>query len=83
MGGTQAVRKEHVMSRRKSGWQRQRDTLDGGCGRVVLLGLDANDPLLGRDGRTSTLDGGNGFDTAQRDKTTSITDHVVSVEAFI
>jgi hypothetical protein len=71
------------MSRRKSNWQRQRDTLDGGSGHVVLCGQDANAQLLAKDGRTHTLDRGNGFDTAQRDKTTSITDRVLSIEAFI
>jgi hypothetical protein len=49
----------------------------------VLKGNAGNDRLLAKDGRTDTLDGGNGFDTAQRDKTTTITDQVLNTEAFV
>jgi Ca2+-binding RTX toxin-like protein len=59
------------------------DTLDGGSGRDMLFGQDGNDTLFAKDGRTDTLDGGSGFDTAQRDKSVTISDQVLNVEAFI
>ena len=59
------------------------DTLDGGSGHDKLYGEAGNDTLFAKDGQTDTLDGGSGFDKAQRDKTTSITDQVLSIEAFM
>ena len=43
------------------------DVLTGGSGHDKLFGDDGNDTFLAKDGRTDTLDGGAGFDTAQRD----------------
>src|SRR5581483_8993312 len=43
------------------------DTLTGGPGRDMLYGQGGNDTIYAKDGRTDTLDGGAGFDTAQRD----------------
>jgi Ca2+-binding RTX toxin-like protein len=59
------------------------DTLDGGSGRDMLFGQDGNDTLLAKDGRTDTLDGGTGFDKAQRDNSNGITDQILNMEAFI
>jgi Ca2+-binding RTX toxin-like protein len=59
------------------------DTLDGGAGRDMLFGQDGDDLLLAKDGRTDTLDGGNGFDKAQRDNSATIKDQVLNIEAFI
>ncbi len=59
------------------------DTLVGGGGRDLLFGQDGNDTLLAKDGRTDTLDGGNGFDTAQRDNSSTIKDQVLNIESFI
>ena len=59
------------------------DTLIGGPGHDKLYGQDGNDTIYAKDGRTDTLDGGSGFDTAQRDNSASITDEVLHVESFI
>ena len=58
------------------------DTLDGGSGRDYLYGQDGNDTFLAKDGRTDTLDGGNGFDTAQRDNSSTIKDQVLEHRSF-
>ena len=55
------------------------DTLSGNAGRDHLYGHDGDDVLFGGDG-IDTLDGGSGNDRAQRDKTSSIADQVLSVE---
>jgi Ca2+-binding RTX toxin-like protein len=59
------------------------DTLVGGGGRDKLFGEGGDDLLLAKDGRTDTLDGGTGFDTAQRDNSASVTDQVLGIEQFI
>jgi Ca2+-binding RTX toxin-like protein len=59
------------------------DTLIGGPGRDYLLGFGGNDTFFAKDGRTDTLDGGNGFDTAQRDSTATIKDLIFNIESFI
>ena len=59
------------------------DTLNGGGGRDRLFGDDGADRLLAKDGRTDTLDGGNGFDKAQRDNSATIKDMVLNIESFV
>src|SRR4051794_18556790 len=59
------------------------DTITGGAGRDMLFGQGGDDTFYARDGRTDTLDGGSGTDRAQRDKTSTITDQVTSIESFI
>jgi Ca2+-binding RTX toxin-like protein len=59
------------------------DTLDGGSGRDMLFGQDGNDTLLAKDGRTDSLDGGAGFDTAQRDNSATIKDQVLNIEVLL
>jgi Ca2+-binding RTX toxin-like protein len=59
------------------------DTLTGGPGHDLLFGQDGNDVLYAKDGHTDTLDGGSGFDSAQRDNSASIKDVVMNVEFFI
>ncbi len=59
------------------------DTLVGGGGRDLLFGQDGDDTLLAKDGRTDSLDGGSGFDTAQRDNSSTIKDQVMNIEKFI
>ena len=59
-----------------------KDTLDGGPGRDKLLGQDGNDTIYAKDGRTDTLDGGAGFDSAQRDSSATIKDQVLNIEKF-
>jgi Ca2+-binding RTX toxin-like protein len=58
------------------------DTLNGGGGRDLLFGQSGNDLLLARDGRSDSIDGGAGFDTAQCDKSVKINDDVLSVDRF-
>ena len=55
----------------------------GGPGRDLLFGQDGNDTVLAKDGRTDSLDGGNGLDTAQRDNSPTIKDLVLGIESFI
>jgi Ca2+-binding RTX toxin-like protein len=55
------------------------DRLTGGPGRDRLYGGNGNDNLYGRDNTPDYLDGGPGFDTAQRDAI----DGVFSIEKFI
>ena len=59
------------------------DTLTGGGGRDMLYGQDGNDTIYAKDSRTDTVDGGAGFDKAQRDNSASIKDQVLNIEAFI
>jgi Ca2+-binding RTX toxin-like protein len=59
------------------------DTLTGGAGRDQLFGGDGNDLFYAKDGRTDLLDGGAGFDSAQRDNSATIKDQVLSVEKFV
>jgi len=59
------------------------DTLTGGPGRDMLYGQGGNDTIYAKDGRTDTLDGGAGFDTAQRDLSATIEDQVLNIEKFI
>jgi Ca2+-binding RTX toxin-like protein len=58
------------------------DTLVGGPGRDMLFGQDGNDTIYAKDGRTDTLDGGAGFDSAQRDNSALVKDQVLNVETF-
>jgi Ca2+-binding RTX toxin-like protein len=56
------------------------DTLIGGSGSDTLKGQDGDDWLYGRDSTRDTLDGGGGYDRAQRDKDL---DYVVSISVFL
>ncbi len=59
------------------------DTLIGSSDRDKFYGQDGNDTIYAKDGRTDTLDGGAGFDTAQRDNSATIKDQVLNIEKFI
>lgn len=59
------------------------DTLVGGAGRDLLHGQDGDDRIFALDNEIDTLDGGAGFDRAQRDNAGSIVDSVSNVEQFI
>jgi Ca2+-binding RTX toxin-like protein len=58
------------------------DTITGGSGHDLLFGQDGNDRFFAEDGQKDSIDGGNGFDTAQRDHG-SITDQITHVESCI
>jgi hypothetical protein len=55
------------------------DTMYGEGGTDKLLGHDGNDYFYVRDGAADNVDGGNGYDRAQRDAI----DSVLAIEAFI
>ena len=57
------------------------DTLEGDAGHDQLFGQGGDDTLLGKDGAKDTLDGGDGIDSAQRDKNASVKDLVLNVES--
>src|SRR5207248_5636314 len=59
------------------------DTLNGGSGRDKLFGEGGDDLLLAKDGRTDTLDGGAGFDKAQRDNSATIKDVALNIDSFV
>jgi Ca2+-binding RTX toxin-like protein len=59
------------------------DTLDGGSGHDLLFGQDGNDTLLAKDGSKDSLDGGNGFDSAKRDNSSTAKDSPLNIEKFI
>jgi Ca2+-binding RTX toxin-like protein len=55
------------------------DTMYGEAGLDRLLGHDGDDTFYARDGERDTLDGGTGYDRAQRDSI----DSVIGINAFI
>jgi Ca2+-binding RTX toxin-like protein len=59
------------------------DTLICGGGNDNVDGGDGNDSLYAQDGQVDTLDGGPGFDKAERDNTASLEDSVLNIESSI
>jgi Ca2+-binding RTX toxin-like protein len=58
------------------------DMISAGPGHDQLFGQDGKDFFFAQDGQKDSIDGGGGFDTAQRDHG-SIKDQITHVESFI
>jgi uncharacterized delta-60 repeat protein len=59
------------------------DVLIGGAGSDRMYGEAGNDLLLAGDNERDALDGGSGFDTAQRDQSNRAVDLVLNIESFV